>query len=379
MKVIPVHASRSYEVRIESGLLPSLGAQLLTRFGAPCAVMLVSDDSVYALYGAAAESSLRSAGFRTEHFVFPHGENSKTLSTYAALLHLMEKQPAQATLLKEIRQQIDGEKRKASHSISRLNKLMDELDQRNNVFMYVILNGLFFWELRQIMRIEAWKEQYAAELPGWLDAIGQMDALNSLATFAYNHPDYSYPTLLDKADTVIIGGGMSYTFSKAQGGEIGKSLLEEDKCAYALEMIEKAKQKGVKLLLPVDTVAATEFAADAEPHVVDAMHIPADMMGMDIGPETIELFCKATQGAGTIVWNGPMGVFEFPAFATGTKAMAKALAESGAVTIIGGGDSAAAAEQLGFADKITHISTGGGASLEFLEGKELPGVAAIRK
>ena len=183
--------------------------------------------------------------------------------------------------------------------------------------------------------------------------------------------------LLDKADTVIIGGGMAYTFAKAQGGEIGKSLLEEDKCAYALEMIEKAKQKGVKLLLPVDTVAATEFAADAEPHVVDAMHIPADMMGMDIGPKTVELFCAATKGASTIVWNGPMGVFEFPTFATGTKAMAKALAESGAITIIGGGDSAAAAEQLGFADKITHISTGGGASLEFLEGKELPGVACL--
>ena len=183
--------------------------------------------------------------------------------------------------------------------------------------------------------------------------------------------------LLDKADTVIIGGGMAYTFAKAQGGEIGKSLLEEDKCAYALEMIEKAKQKGVKLLLPVDSVAAKEFSAGAEPVVVDTMHIPADMMGMDIGPKTIELFCAATKGAGTIVWNGPMGVFEFPAFATGTKAMAKALAESGAVTIIGGGDSAAAAEQLGFADKITHISTGGGASLEFLEGKELPGVACL--
>ena len=183
--------------------------------------------------------------------------------------------------------------------------------------------------------------------------------------------------LLDKADTVIIGGGMSYTFSKAQGGEIGKSLLEEDKCAYALEMIEKAKAKGVRLLLPVDAVAAAEFSADAEPHVVDAMHIPAGMMGMDIGPKTVELFCAATKGAGTIVWNGPMGVFEFPAFANGTKAMAKALAESGAVTIIGGGDSAAAAEQLGFADKITHISTGGGASLEFLEGKELPGVACL--
>ena len=183
--------------------------------------------------------------------------------------------------------------------------------------------------------------------------------------------------LLDKADTVIIGGGMAYTFAKAQGGEIGKSLLEEDKLSYALEMIEKAKSKGVKLLLPTDTVAAKEFSADAQPVTVDAMKIPADMMGMDIGPETIRAFCAAVSGAGTIVWNGPMGVFEFPAFANGTKAMAKALAESGAVTIIGGGDSAAAVEQLGFADKITHISTGGGASLEFLEGKELPGVACL--
>ncbi len=183
--------------------------------------------------------------------------------------------------------------------------------------------------------------------------------------------------LLEKADTIIIGGGMAYTFAKARGGEIGTSLLEADKCDYALEMIEKAKAKGVKMLLPVDTVTAKEFSADAEPVVVDAMHIPADMMGMDIGPKTVELFCEATRGAGTIVWNGPMGVFEFPAFANGTKAMAKALAESGAVTIIGGGDSAAAAEQLGFADKITHISTGGGASLEFLEGKELPGVVCL--
>ena len=183
--------------------------------------------------------------------------------------------------------------------------------------------------------------------------------------------------LLEKADTLIIGGGMAYTFAKAQGGEIGKSLLDEEKCGYALEMIEKAKARGVKLLLPVDTTAAKEFSAEAEPVVVDAMNIPADMMGMDIGPKTIEQFCAAIEGAGTVVWNGPMGVFEFPAFATGTKAMAKALAESGAVTIIGGGDSAAAAEQLGFADKITHISTGGGASLEFLEGKELPGVACL--
>jgi phosphoglycerate kinase len=183
--------------------------------------------------------------------------------------------------------------------------------------------------------------------------------------------------LLEKADTIIIGGGMAYTFSKAQGGEIGTSLLEEDKLDYALEMIEKAKKNGVKLLLPVDTVCAKEFKADSEPVTVEAGKIPADMMGLDIGPKTVELFCGAVKGAGTIVWNGPMGVFEFPAFAVGTKAMAKALAESGAVTIIGGGDSAAAAEQLGFADKITHIATGGGASLEFLEGTELPGVACL--
>ena len=183
--------------------------------------------------------------------------------------------------------------------------------------------------------------------------------------------------LLEKADTIIIGGGMASTFIKAQGGEIGKSLLAADKTDYALEMIEKAKSKGVKLLLPTDTIAAKEFSADAEPVTVDSMKIPADMMGMDIGPETCKAFCAAVKGAGTIVWNGPMGVFEFPAFANGTKAMARALAESGAVTIIGGGDSAAAAEQLGFADKITHISTGGGASLEFLEGRELPGVACL--
>ncbi|MBE7005367.1 MAG: phosphoglycerate kinase [Ruminococcaceae bacterium] len=183
--------------------------------------------------------------------------------------------------------------------------------------------------------------------------------------------------LLEKADTVIIGGGMAYTFSKAQGGEIGTSLLEEDKLDYALEMIQKAKDRGVRFLLPVDTVCAKEFKEDAEPVVFEAGKIPADMMGLDIGPKTVELFCGAVKDAGTIVWNGPMGVFEFPAFAVGTKAMAKALAESGAVTIIGGGDSAAAAEQLGFADRITHISTGGGASLEFLEGKELPGVACL--
>ena len=183
--------------------------------------------------------------------------------------------------------------------------------------------------------------------------------------------------LLDKADTVIIGGGMAYTFLKARGGSIGLSLLEADKLDYAREMLDKAEKKQVRLLLPVDTVAAKEFSADAAPEVVDSMAIPDDMQGLDIGPKTVELFCAATVGAGTIVWNGPMGVFEFPAFANGTKAMAKALAESGAVTIIGGGDSAAAAEQLGFADRITHISTGGGASLEFLEGLELPGVACL--
>ena len=183
--------------------------------------------------------------------------------------------------------------------------------------------------------------------------------------------------LLDKADTVIIGGGMAYTFAKAQGGSIGKSLCEDDKLDYARQMIAKAQEKGVKLLLPTDTVAATEFAADAESRVVPTGAIPDDMEGLDIGPETVQLFCNAVRGAGTVVWNGPMGVFEFEKFATGTRAMAQALADSGAVTIVGGGDSAAAVEQMGFADRITHISTGGGASLEFLEGKELPGVACL--
>ena len=181
--------------------------------------------------------------------------------------------------------------------------------------------------------------------------------------------------LLDKADTVIIGGGMAYTFAKAQGGSIGKSLCEDDKLDYARQMIAKAQEKGVKL--PTDTVAATEFAADAESLVVPTDAIPDDMEGLDIGPETVQLFCNAVRGAGTVVWNGPMGVFEFEKFAAGTRAMAQALADSGAVTIVGGGDSAAAVEQMGFADRITHISTGGGASLEFLEGKELPGVACL--
>lgn len=183
--------------------------------------------------------------------------------------------------------------------------------------------------------------------------------------------------LLSKADTIIIGGGMAYTFIKAMGYEIGKSLLEEDKLDYARSMIEKAKEKNVKLLLPVDTAVGSEFAPDCERKVVKVSEIPADWMGMDIGPETIKLFSDAVKSAATVVWNGPMGVFEFDAFAQGTEAMAKALAESGAVTIVGGGDSAAAVEKLGYADKMTHISTGGGASLEFLEGLELPGVACL--
>ena len=184
--------------------------------------------------------------------------------------------------------------------------------------------------------------------------------------------------LLEKADTIIIGGGMSYTFQKAQGFEVGNSLLESDWLDYSLDMLKKAEEKGVKLLLPVDTVVGKEFAADTEHKVVDADKMPADWEGLDIGPKTIELFSEAVKDAGTVVWNGPMGVFEFPAFAVGTEAMAKALAASDAVTIVGGGDSAAAVEQLGFADKMTHISTGGGASLEFLEGKELPGVACLQ-
>ena len=183
--------------------------------------------------------------------------------------------------------------------------------------------------------------------------------------------------LLDKADTIIIGGGMSYTFAKAQGGSIGKSLCEEDKLDYAREMIAKAEKNGVKLLLPSDTMAADDFSNDAKRQVVSTMAIPDGWEGMDIGPDTIRTFCDAVKGAGTVVWNGPMGVFEFENFAAGTRAMAQALADSGAITIVGGGDSAAAVEQMGFADKITHISTGGGASLEFLEGLELPGVACL--
>ncbi len=184
--------------------------------------------------------------------------------------------------------------------------------------------------------------------------------------------------LIDKCDTVIIGGGMAYTFSKAQGGAIGTSLCEEDKLDLALGLVKKAEEKGVKLLLPIDTVCGDHFGADAEPVECEAGKIPDGMMGLDIGPKTVELFSNAVKNAGTVVWNGPMGVFEFEKFAVGTKAMAKAIAESGAVSIIGGGDSAAAVEKLGFADKMTHISTGGGASLEFLEGLELPGIACLQ-
>ena len=183
--------------------------------------------------------------------------------------------------------------------------------------------------------------------------------------------------LIEKCDTIIIGGGMAYTFQKAQGKSIGTSLCEEDKLQLALDLLKKAEDKGVKLLLPVDTVCADHFAADATPVVCEAGKISDDLMGLDIGPKTVELFSEAVADAGTVVWNGPMGVFEFDAFAVGTKAVAKAIAESNAISIIGGGDSAAAVEKLGYADKMTHISTGGGASLEFLEGLELPGIACL--
>ena len=183
--------------------------------------------------------------------------------------------------------------------------------------------------------------------------------------------------LLEKVDTIIIGGGMSYTFSKALGNTIGNSLLEEDKMDYAKDMIAKAKEKGVNFLLPVDNVVADKFDANAEAIITAGVDIPDGYMGLDIGPKTIELFAAAVKNAKTVIWNGPVGVFEFEKFAAGTKAIAKALSETDAVTIIGGGDSAAAVNQLGYGDKMTHISTGGGASLEFLEGKELPGIAVL--
>ena len=185
--------------------------------------------------------------------------------------------------------------------------------------------------------------------------------------------------LLKKVDTLIIGGGMSYTFFKAMGYEIGTSILDEESIDLAAELMRKAEEAGVELMLPVDTVCAVKFADDSEKGVFDRDKIPADMMGMDIGPKTIEAYKAVIAQAETVVWNGPAGVFEMPNFAEGTRAIAQALAESGAVTIIGGGDSAAAVEQFGYADKMTHISTGGGASLEFLEGKELPGIACLEE
>ena len=186
--------------------------------------------------------------------------------------------------------------------------------------------------------------------------------------------------LLEKADTLIIGGGMAFTFLKAKGYEVGNSLVDLEKIDYCKEMMAKAEKLGKKLLLPIDTTIAAGFPdpidAEIEVSVVDADKIPADKEGLDIGPKTAELYANAVKNAKTVVWNGPMGVFENPTLAKGTIAVAKALAETDATTIIGGGDSAAACNQLGFADKMSHISTGGGASLEFLEGKELPGVYA---
>ena len=185
--------------------------------------------------------------------------------------------------------------------------------------------------------------------------------------------------LLKKVDVLIIGGGMAYTFFKAEGLEIGTSILDRDSLELAKEILQKAKAAGVKLLLPVDAVCAKEFKNDTEFAVFDKDRIPEDYMGMDIGPKTVELFKAEIAKAKTVVWNGPMGVFEMPNFAGGTRAVAEALAASDAVTVIGGGDSAAACEQFGLKDKMTHISTGGGASLEFLEGKVLPGIAVIEE
>ena len=183
--------------------------------------------------------------------------------------------------------------------------------------------------------------------------------------------------LLEKADTLIIGGGMAFTFLKAKGYETGDSLLDTEKVEYCRDMLAKAEAKGVKLLLPVDVVIADAFAADANTRVVAADSIPAGWQGLDIGPETQKLFGDAVRAAGTVIWNGPMGVFEFPAFAKGTESVAAAMAECRGITVVGGGDSASAIEKMGYADKVTHVSTGGGASLEFMEGKELPGVACL--
>ena len=183
--------------------------------------------------------------------------------------------------------------------------------------------------------------------------------------------------LIDKVDTLIIGGGMAYTFFRADGNNIGTSICEEDKLDLAKEMMEKARAKGVNFMIPVDNEIGREYSEDTTHMTIYSDSIPDGWMGLDIGPVTRELFAKSIEGAGTVVWNGPMGVSEWKNFAAGTEAVAAAVAESGAVSIIGGGDSAAAVEKLGFADKMTHISTGGGASLEFLEGKELPGIACL--
>ena len=183
--------------------------------------------------------------------------------------------------------------------------------------------------------------------------------------------------LLDKVDTLIIGGGMGYTFLKSLGHEVGNSLLEEDRIDYVKEMMKKAEEKGVKLLLPIDITYAKQFGENETPIISEGRDIPADHEGLDMGPKTAELYAEEIKNAKTVVWNGPMGVFEFKNFAKGTESVARAMAETDAVTIIGGGDSAAAVNQMGYGDKMTHISTGGGASLEFLEGKELPGIACL--
>jgi len=183
--------------------------------------------------------------------------------------------------------------------------------------------------------------------------------------------------LLTRVDTLLIGGGMAFTFLKAQGHEVGKSLVDAERLDYAGQALSRAREKGVRFELPTDVVAAERFEADSPHRVVGVNAIPADWMGLDVGPDTTRRFAEIVRGAGTVVWNGPMGVFEMDAFAAGTRGLAEAMASSGAVTIVGGGDSAAACEQFGLADKMTHVSTGGGASLEFLEGRVLPGVAAL--
>lgn len=183
--------------------------------------------------------------------------------------------------------------------------------------------------------------------------------------------------LLEKVDSIIIGGGMTYTFLKAMGYEIGNSICELDRIDIAKETIEKAEKKGVKLLFPIDTVCGKEFSNEAETIVVDSKEIPKGWQGLDIGPKAIEEFTQVLKNAKTVIWNGPLGVFEFEKFAKGTNAIAKVLSEINAITIVGGGDSVAAVEKGGFSDKITHISTGGGATLEYLEGKELPGIECL--